>query len=442
VNKILKTMKKRSVTRTPKFVTAPNEEEGLTNLIEQLELAKGVEKSYPTALTEEDPQPIPQTALIADYQSQIDQLEAGKQAAQQISDEINNIKTVANEKKQNLIVQVATIDTLIRGTPVDTSAKLKNLILSQNGLLAQKDLLDKILTLLKEGASLDRAYYELAPQYGQPSGPEPPAPTAPTVGAAATTTPAAAPPPAGPGRQATLAEIQSVVSRASRRTPSAKVTTIDGRTGTIGTPQGGVVQFDLDRLINSGELAFRGVVIQPQDITLGLLALLFESSPNPNSFTADDAVEFINILHGCGKRLVGISDKKSAMISVLTAAGVQPPHLAGFGVELPVIKKGKKQASKTPEGESKKKGKKAKVEKTSEGESKTPEGESKTPEGDSDEEDATDMLHRLEVLFGSIAAGNDGKQITKEAWHILDKLLSLGEINKKQHSALARSYLL
>jgi hypothetical protein len=171
------------------------------------------------------------------------------------------------------------------------------------------------------------------------------------------------------------------------------------------------------------------------------LALLFESSPNPSSFTADDAVEFINILHGCGKRLVGISDKKSAMISVLTAAGVQPPHLAGFGVELPVIKKGKKQASKTPEGASesktpegdedevaKKKSKKAKVEKTS--------------EGDSDEEDATDMLHRLEVLFGSIAAGNDGKQITKEAWHILDKLLSLGEINKKQHSALARSYLL
>jgi hypothetical protein len=432
VNKILKTMKKRSVTRTPKFVTAPNEEEGLTNLIEQLELAKGVEKSYATALTEEDPQPIPQTALIADYQSQIDQLEDGKQAAQEISDEINNIKTVANEKKQNLIVQVATIDTLIRGTPVDTSAKLKNLILSQNGLLAQKDLLDKILTLLKQGASLDRAYYELAPQYGQPSGPEPPAPTAPTVGAAATTTPAAAPP-AGPGRQATLVEIQSVVSRASRRTPSAKVTTIDGRTGTIGTPQGGVVQFDLDRLLNSGELAFRGVVIQPQDITLGLLALLFESSPNPNSFTADDAVEFINILHGCGKRLVGISDKKAAMISVLTAAGVQPPHLAGFGVELPVIKKGKKQASKTPEGESK----------TPEGESKSKKAKvEKTSEGDSDEEDATDMLHRLEVLFGSIAAGNDGKQITKEAWHILDKLLSLGEINKKQHSALARCYLL
>lgn len=52
-----------------------------------------------------------------------------------------------------------------------------------------------------------------------------------------------------------------------------------------------------------------------------------------------------------------------------------------------------------------------------------------------------DMMDRLRVVTGSIAAGNTNRQLKNEAWKIIDKLLHLNAITKAQHDAYVGKHL-
>ena len=56
--------------------------------------------------------------------------------------------------------------------------------------------------------------------------------------------------------------------------------------------------------------------------------------------------------------------------------------------------------------------------------------------------DPEDLLSRLELIIGSIDAGNDNSKMKNRGREILDELLKLGAISKDQHEKLYIGYLI
>ena len=56
--------------------------------------------------------------------------------------------------------------------------------------------------------------------------------------------------------------------------------------------------------------------------------------------------------------------------------------------------------------------------------------------------DPKDLLSLLELIIGSIDAGNDNSKIKNRGMAILDELLKLGAISKDQHEKLYIGYLI
>ena len=53
-----------------------------------------------------------------------------------------------------------------------------------------------------------------------------------------------------------------------------------------------------------------------------------------------------------------------------------------------------------------------------------------------------DLLSLLELIIGSIDAGNDNSKIKNRGMTILDERLKLGAISKVQHEQLYKGYLI